>query len=307
LTLSNGKYQEFHDLEDVVEIGSILYNTQTNQIVGFVQKDSLAINEYMTPHLVSRWMCPDPLSEEYSSWSPYNYTMNNPIKYIDPNGMYASPYFDEDGNFLGVDENGYEGEIYITDKTTFDEHSEGGVAKSSEIQEDDNTKSLKKTGSLSAEAQSNIYTHVLNQMDDIDFSNLHNGKVSIREKTVQKADLSIVPIGFNDPDNYPRLGAGETSSGAYKITATSGEYSTDLYTVESIQNYLGVHEYYGHKVKGYSGGQNLGGTHWKAYREQMKHPTYKKLPGSQRSEIMGRMIEYLRYENPSLYNKLMSK
>ncbi|MCY1634877.1 hypothetical protein, partial [Marinifilum sp. D737] len=87
LTLSNGKYQEFHDLEDVVEIGSILYNTQTNQVVGFVQKDSLAMNVGMTPHLVSRWMCADPLSEEYSSWSPYNYTMNNPIKFIDPDGQ----------------------------------------------------------------------------------------------------------------------------------------------------------------------------------------------------------------------------
>ncbi|MCY1636748.1 JAB-like toxin 1 domain-containing protein, partial [Marinifilum sp. D737] len=106
LTLSNGKYQEFHDLEDVVEIGSILYNTQTNQIVGFVQKDSLAMNVGMTPHLVSRWMCPDPLSEEYSSWSPYNYTMNNPIKFIDPNGMYVDNY--------GIDENGY---ISLLEKT----------------------------------------------------------------------------------------------------------------------------------------------------------------------------------------------
>ncbi len=35
---------------------------------------------------VARWGNIDPLSEKYSKWSPYNYTMNNPIKYIDPNG-----------------------------------------------------------------------------------------------------------------------------------------------------------------------------------------------------------------------------
>jgi hypothetical protein len=34
-----------------------------------------------------RWMSPDPLSEEYYSLSPYVYCANNPVRYIDPNGM----------------------------------------------------------------------------------------------------------------------------------------------------------------------------------------------------------------------------
>jgi RHS repeat-associated protein len=35
---------------------------------------------------LGRWHIADPLSEKYSSCSPYTYTLNNPVKYIDPNG-----------------------------------------------------------------------------------------------------------------------------------------------------------------------------------------------------------------------------
>src|SRR5690606_17910758 len=38
---------------------------------------------------VGRWSVIDPQSQEYYSWSPYNYTMDNPVVYVDPNGEFV--------------------------------------------------------------------------------------------------------------------------------------------------------------------------------------------------------------------------
>ncbi len=36
-------------------------------------------------------MSVDPLADDYASWSPYNYTLNNPLRYTDPTGMGPEP------------------------------------------------------------------------------------------------------------------------------------------------------------------------------------------------------------------------
>src|SRR5699024_2105047 len=34
----------------------------------------------------SIWLSVDPLAEKYPGWSPYNYTLQNPVKLVDPDG-----------------------------------------------------------------------------------------------------------------------------------------------------------------------------------------------------------------------------
>jgi len=38
---------------------------------------------------LGRWLQVDPLADKYPGWSPYNYTLNNPLKFIDTDGREA--------------------------------------------------------------------------------------------------------------------------------------------------------------------------------------------------------------------------
>jgi RHS repeat-associated protein len=76
---------------------------------------------------LGRWMCMDPLAEEYYSQSLYHFSGNNPIRFIDDNGMNYGDYYSQDGYWMyndGIDDDkayvvsssgSFQGQVNVTE------------------------------------------------------------------------------------------------------------------------------------------------------------------------------------------------
>lgn len=83
LTFCDGQYNEFINNPEVVQIGTVMYNTRTNKVIKLIDENTLKTTykaEFSSMSL-------DPKAEKYYSVSPYAFCNNNPVNLIDPDGM----------------------------------------------------------------------------------------------------------------------------------------------------------------------------------------------------------------------------
>jgi RHS repeat-associated protein len=106
MTAGNGENSEFFDQDTVIQVGTVQLNIITGKIVRFIEYQP----EEMPDEIISRMYDPalgrfwqiDPLAEDFYPATPYNFALNNPVNFTDPDGRSAEPVIDEKNKTITV-------------------------------------------------------------------------------------------------------------------------------------------------------------------------------------------------------------
>jgi len=184
---------------------------------------------------LSRFISVDPMADQRSWVSPYNYVQNNPINRIDPTGMLDNPVYGSDGTYRGDTKEGFTGDVIIYDgDKDFTKMSKDELLATKGAGTYDSQR-----GSLSNDAKSKIWTNIA--------SHFEGTEIDGKEFTLD--NLEGKKIHFEEG-----LSAGWKTKFRRDSEDEWGHIrGEDLYkyesTVENLASSIIVHEWYSHAIQ----------------------------------------------------------